>query len=228
MAKRIDAPGLDHADGLRYVGGNQRVLAVVLITLVMNLLYFPYMNLLSVFARDVLFQGPVGLGFLGAASGVGAFVGLFLINYLRKFVNEGWILTVGTFGMALCLLRFALSDTFTLSWAMLCLAGIGQACFGIMQSSIILLATSDEMRSRAMGTLVLAIGSDPVGKLQTGLLAELYGVQTTVALQSGLAALAIIAIAITLPELRRPIPERTESVPMATPPDARATAGADD
>jgi MFS family permease len=196
------------AQGLRYVGSSQPILAVILITLVMNLLYFPYMNLLSVFARDVLGQGPVGLGFLGAASGVGAFLGLFLINRVRQQVSGGWILTVGTFGMSVCLFAFALSSSYSFSWAMLLLAGIGQACFGIMQSSIILLAASDEMRSRAMGTLVLAIGSDPLGKLQTGFLAELYGVQITVALQSALAALAILAIAVTLPGLRTSVPER--------------------
>jgi MFS family permease len=192
------------AQGLRYVGSSQPILAVILITLVMNLLYFPYMNLLSVFARDVLGQGPVGLGFLGAASGVGAFMGLFIINRVRQQVSGGWILTVGTFGMSICLFAFALSGVYSFSWAMLLLAGVGQACFGIMQSSIILLAASDEMRSRAMGTLVLAIGSDPLGKLQTGLLAELYGVQLTVALQSALAALALLVIAVALPGLRNP------------------------
>jgi MFS family permease len=195
------------AEGLRYVGHNQAILGVILITLVMNLLYFPYMNMLPVFARDVLGQGPVGLGLLGAASGVGALLGLFIINRIRQQVSSGWILTVGTFAMSLCLLAFALSRVYSFSWAMLLFAGIGQACFGIMQSSIILLATSDEMRSRAMGTLVLAIGSDPLGKLQTGYLAELYGVQMTVALQAGLAALAILLIGVTLPGLRRPIAE---------------------
>jgi MFS family permease len=213
------------AEGLRYVGHNQAILGVILITLVMNLLYFPYMNLLSVFARDVLGQGPVGLGFLGAASGVGALLGLFIINRLRDEVSGGWILTVGTFGMSLCLLAFALSDLYAFSWAMLLFAGIGQACFGIMQSSIILLAASDEMRSRAMGTLVLAIGSDPLGKLQTGYLAELFGAQITVAAQAGAAALCILVIAVTLPGLRRPVAERlTESAQLTE----SAPAGADD
>jgi MFS family permease len=198
------------AEGLRYVGTSQPILGVVLITLVMNLLYFPYINLLPVFARDVLNQGPVGLGFLGAASGVGAFTGLFAINYLRHRVSNGWILTVGTFSMSVALLAFALSAYYPFSWVMLLLAGMGQACFGIMQSSIILLAASDEMRSRAMGTLVLAIGSDPLGKLQTGLLAESYGAPWTVALQSGVAALCILIIALTLPGLRRPVAERVE------------------
>lgn len=193
------------AEGLRYVSHHQAILGVILITMVMNLFYFPYMTMLSVFARDILHQGPVGLGFLGAASGVGAFCGLFLINHFRYRVSNGWIITVGTFSMALALMTFALSERYPLSWGMLMLAGIGQSCFGIMQSSIILLSASDEMRSRAMGTLVLAIGSDPLGKLQMGYLAEVWGASYAVAFQAGLAALCILIIGLTLPGLRKPL-----------------------
>src|SRR4051812_36701421 len=56
------------SQGLKYVGGNQAILGVMLVTVVLNLLMIPYMTLLPVFARDVLQQGPVGLGVLGAAS----------------------------------------------------------------------------------------------------------------------------------------------------------------
>ena len=38
-----------------------------------------------------------------------------------------------------------------------------------------------EMRSRVMGLLVLAIGSDPLGQLQIGALSERFGVQATLA-----------------------------------------------
>ena len=58
---------------------------------------------------------------------------------------------------------------------MLLFAGMGQACFGIMQTSIILLSASDDMRQRTMGLVVLAIGADPLGKLMTGALAQTFG-----------------------------------------------------
>jgi len=201
------------SEGLRYAGHSQPILGVLLITLVMNLLVFPYMNLLPVFARDVLGKGPVGLGLLGAGTGVGAFIGLFVISRLRDRVSNGWIFGLGTSGMCLALLAFALSTGYELSWMMLLLAGIGQACFGIMQSSIILLTASDEMRSRALGTLVLAIGADPLGKLQTGILAERFGAPPVVAAQAGLAALTIIALTLALPGLRRPVAAQRHAQP---------------
>jgi MFS family permease len=188
--------------GLRYVGANQVILGVILITLVINLLYFPYLTLLPVFARDVLKQGPMALGMLGASTGIGAFLGLLLINLLRRRVSNGVIFVVGTFLMVLFLLLFALSTNYAFSWSLLFLAGLGEACFVIMQSSLILLAASDEMRGRVLGLLMVAIGIDPVGKLLTGFLAEHLGAPLAIVLQSGVAAVAILVVAIGLPGLR--------------------------
>lgn len=187
---------------LRYVGSSQTLLGVILITVVLNLLMIPYMTLLPIFARDVLGQGPVGLGLLSTASGIGSFMGLFMTNYLRRYVSNGWILTGGTFGMSIALVIFSQSPVYGLSWAMLLLTGIGQACFGIMQSSIILLTASDEMRGQTMGVLVLAIGSDPFGKLMTGGMAENLGAPMAVGIQAAVAALCLAAIGVWLPGLR--------------------------
>lgn len=190
---------------LRYAGHHQAILGVLLVTVVMNIFVFPYMSLLSVFARDVLHQGPVGLGLLGTGSGLGAFAGLYIINHLRERISPGLIFAVGTCFMCLALFAFALSTRYPLSWSMLLLVGVGQACFGSMQSSIILLTASDEMRSRAMGALVLAISADPIGKLQTGYLAERWGAPATVATQACTAIFVIAAIVLLLPGLRTPV-----------------------
>jgi MFS family permease len=188
--------------GLRYVAANQVILGVILSTLVINLLYFPYLTLLPVFARDVLKQGPLALGMLGAATGIGAFLGLLLINLLRRRVSNGAIFAMGTLLMTLLLLLFAFSTNYALSWSLLFLTGLGEACFVIMQSSLILLATSDEMRGRVLGLLMVAIGTDPMGKLLIGSLAERLGAPATIAIQSGVAAVAILIIAVGLPGLR--------------------------
>lgn len=189
--------------GLSYVRHNQPILAVVLITVVMNLLIFPYMSLLPTFAADVLKSDAFGLGLLGTGTGAGAFLGLYIISRLRRLHSGGMIFAVGTVCQCAGLAIFAISTYYPLSWAMLFFAGMGQSCFALMQSSIVLLAASDEMRSRAMGSVVLAIGTDPLGKLQTGALAENYGAPTTLGLQATLAASLIVLITIALPGLRR-------------------------
>jgi MFS family permease len=191
-------------EGMRYIRSNQTLLAVVLITLIMNLWMFPYISLLPVFAREVLHKGPIELGFLSTATGLGSFLGLLILNFLRQRVNVGTLFVVGTGWMCVSLAAFALSHVYPLSWAMLLCAGMGMACFGTLQSTIALLSTSDEMRSRVMGILVLAIGGDPLGQLQIGTLAELFGVQATLAGQASAAALALVLIVMFLPGVLRP------------------------
>lgn len=190
-------------DSVLYVRQNQPILAVTLITMVMNMLAFPYMNFLPVFARDVLGQGPVGLGYLGASVGIGNVVGLFLVNWARRFTSAGWIFVAGTLLHCLALLSFTTSSLFAVSWALLLLVGIGHACFGIMQSSIVLLAAADERRGQAMGAIAVAIGAGPFGRLQTGVLADAFGAPLAVGAEVALAALLVSTVAATIPELRR-------------------------
>jgi MFS family permease len=198
--------------GLRYVRHNEVILAVLLITLIMNFWIFPYVTLLPIFARDILHQGPVGLGMLSTGTGIGAFLGLILINWVRRHYSNGWIFVVGSIWMCLTLIAFALSQNYQFSWLMLFLAGLGMSCFGTLQSAIILLTASDEMRSRVMGLLVLAIGSDPLGQLQIGFLSERFGVQATLAGEASAAAFTILLVAIFLPGLRRPVEEERVAV----------------
>lgn len=191
-------------EGMRYVRSNQTILAVVLITLIMNLWMFPYVSLLPVFARDVLHKGPIELGFLSTGTGLGSFLGLLALNFLRQRVNVGTLFVVGTGWMCVALAVFAISTSYPLSWAMLFCAGMGMSCFGTLQSTIVLLSTSDAMRSRVMGILVLAIGGDPLGQLQIGTFAELFGVQWTLAGQASAGVLAVVLIVLLLPGVLRP------------------------
>jgi MFS family permease len=189
---------------MRYVRSNPIILAVMLITLVMNFWIFPYVSLLPAFARDVLGQGPVELGLLSTATGIGSFLGLLMLQVVRRWVGVGMLFVIGTGWICLALVAFALSHVYSFSWVMLVCAGMGMSCFGTLQSSIILLSTSDEMRSRVMGILVLAIGGDPLGQLLIGALAERVGVQATLAGQATAAAVALALIVAWLPAVWRP------------------------
>ena len=190
-------------EGLRYCRRNQAILGDLLITVAMNFLAFPYMTLLPVFARDVLHRGPIGLGLLGAASGIGSFLGILVISQVRRLVSNGWIFGTGSLFMACCLVAFAASTSFYLSLCLLFMSGIGMACFSVMQSSIILVTASDDMRDRAMGAVAIAIGSGPPGRLQVGALAEAFGAPLAVMLTAAAAGLMVIAVTVGLPGFRR-------------------------
>ena len=175
----------------------------MLITVAMNNLVFPYMALLPVFARDILGQGPIGLGILGAGHGVGTLLGLFVVIRVRYSWKPTWIFAIGSFLQSMGLLAFAISSSFPLSVLLLCLSGIAQSSFGVMQSTIVLVSATDEMRARSMGTLNFAIGAGSLGRIQIGALASAFGAPWALGLTCGASALLILAITAALPSFRR-------------------------
>ena len=187
--------GSEVLDGINYVRGQKRILGVILITIIMNVWAFPFLNMLPVFARDVLALGPVGLGNLGAANGIGACLGLVVVNLARKYWSNELIFSCGSLLACIGLVCFASVNGYGLALFFLVIAGMGQAGFSIMQSGIILTESDDAMRSRAMGTVVLGIGTGPFGRLQSGAMAEWGGVALAIgamAAWGGLATLAVI------------------------------------
>ena len=185
-------------EGLAYVQRQRRILGVLLITVAMNVWAFPFLTLLPVFARDVLHQGPFGLGLLGSANGMGSCLGLVVIHLGRKVWSNEMLFTGGSILSCLGLVCFAASTSFYLSMVLLFIGGIGQAGFSIMQSGIILVEAIEEMRGRAMGTLVLAIGAGPFGRLQAGGMAQIWGAPLAVGTMAGLAGLATLAVGLLL------------------------------
>jgi len=188
----IRATWTEMRQGWIYIRESAPILGVFLITIFVNVWAFPYMNLLPVFARDIFGQGPEGMGWLGAANGVGAFIGLGVIHLGRRKLSNEWLFISGSLVSSIGVVFFALSGTYELSLLMLFCSGLGQAGFSIMQSSIILVESSDEMRSRAMSGLVVAIGVGPFGRLQSGAMAEVWGPRIAVGVMAVMAAVGTL------------------------------------
>ena len=188
----ISATWTEMRQGWFYIRESAPILGVFLITIFVNVWAFPYMNLLPVFARDIFGQGPEGMGWLGAANGVGAFIGLGVIHLGRRKLSNESLFISGSLISSIGVVFFALSGTYDLSLLMLFCSGLGQAGFGIMQSSIILVESSDEMRSRAMSGLVVAIGLGPFGRLQSGAMAEVWGPRIAVGVMAVMAAVGTL------------------------------------
>jgi len=182
--------------GWHFVRAHQRIWGVFLITICMNVWAFPYMNLLPVFARDILGLGPTGLGWLGASHGMGASLGLLLVNWGRRHFSNEWLFTFGSLFLCVGLIAFSASNSYKWSLILMFCSGIGQAGFSIMQSSIILVEAPDAMRGQAMGALVLAIGMGPFGRLQSGAMADLWGAPLAVSSMAACAGLATLAVAL--------------------------------
>jgi predicted MFS family arabinose efflux permease len=171
------------------------VRAVLIITVLMNVLFFPYQHMLPVFARDVLRVGPEWLGALVAADGLGALLGALAIASRRGFIPHGRL-----FATAVLVAPFLLLAFTGLRWRWACLAvlvliGAAESGFAAMQSTLVLLAAPADSRGRAMGILSACIGTQPAGTLWIGFLATGIGVPAAMALNGVVALVAMLPAA---------------------------------
>ncbi|HET6317499.1 MAG TPA: MFS transporter, partial [Chloroflexota bacterium] len=189
-------------DGLSRLARNQVIVGVLLISAFMNILVFPYQQLLPVFARDVLYVDAVGLGVLGAASGIGSLVGAMAIASAGRVPRSGLFFWVGSCLMSVAVAAFAMASSFPMAVALIALAGLGQSAFASLQSTLVLGSASDQLRGRAMGALTLAIGSAPLGTLEIGAVTILLGAPLAVALNASACGALVAATALRLPRFR--------------------------
>ncbi len=188
--------------GLAYARRNQAIMGVLVTTFVLNAFLFPYQQLLPVFADVVLHVDAVGLGLLGAADGIGSLVAALVIMSRGDVRRTGWFFISGAFGMSVFILLFSASQWYGVSLSLLILGGITHIGFTAMQSTIILSSSSEEMRGRSMGTLLLAIGSQPIGTLIMGGVAAAAGVAVAVGSGGLICVVSTAAIAALAPKLR--------------------------
>ena len=160
--------------------------------------------LLPVFARDILFVGPEGLGLMRAAPAVGAAAVALWLSFrpLQREVGVKMLWAVAAFG-ALTVV-FALSRSFALSLAILSMMGAVDMISVFIRSSLVQLFTPDDKRGRVSAISGLAISaSNELGEMQSGLAAGLLGAVGAVVF-GGMGAIVVTLVwAWYFPELRR-------------------------
>ena len=161
-------------EGIRYVARTPALMAMVLITVIMNLLLFPYMYMVPVVAKDVLEVGPDLMGLLHAMPGLGTLIGSVFIASLANVTHHGRLFIAGTLTPFAGLLLFSLSSTYVVSMGLMLMIGFGIAGFS-MQSLIAMLVARYDMRGKALGVVTLAIGVAPFGALIVGAVADQTG-----------------------------------------------------
>lgn len=190
-------------DGLLYVTRNRVVLGAISLDLFAVLLGGAT-ALLPVYARDVLFIGADGLGHLRAAPAIGALAVAGWIAVLPMRRNNGAWMFGGVALFACATIVFGLSRDYWLSMTALAALGAGDMLSVYVRTSLIQLATPDEMRGRvSSASSVFISASNELGEFRAGTMATLIGAVPSVVV-GGIAALGIAGLwAYVFPELRK-------------------------
>jgi MFS family permease len=200
------------ADGWRYVAGSAPIRTILIFLAVIGIVSAPYAVLTPMIAGQLLNGGAHTLGFLMAASGVGALVcavGLVLKNNVGGLARPMTI-AVAMFGAGcICL---GLSQWFWISMVLMAVTGYGLMNQIVATNTIVQTVVEDSKRGRVMSFYTIALlGSAPIGSLLSGSLAERIGVQATFVVSGIACALAALWFWRQLPEIRDAIrPRDTE------------------
>ena len=190
-------------EGLRFVFGHQVLLGALALDM-FAVLFGGAVSMLPAFIKEILHYGPEGLGILRAAPALGAVaVGLWLARHPINR-NAGRILLFAVAGFGLCIIGFGLSTHFWLSAALLLGSGLCDGVSVVLRSTILQLATPDEMRGRVSAINGIFIGSsNELGAFYAGSMARLLGLVPAVVF-GGFMTLGVVAATSRLaPRLRR-------------------------
>lgn len=170
--------------------------------------------LLPIYARDILFVGPMGLGLLQAALPMGAVACATYLAHRRPLQKAGrsMLWAVAAFGAGT--IAFGFSRSFWLSVSMLFLCGAVDNISVVVRHSLVQLLTPNEKRGRVSAVNNLFIStSNEFGEFESGVVAQLFGptLGNSIATGAVIAAvsggvgtiLVVIAVALVWPSIRR-------------------------
>ena len=190
-------------EGLQFVFTSKEVLGALSLDL-FAVLFGGAVAMIPVFAKDILKVGPVGFGWLNAASDMGSIFIIILITLfpMRKKQGKRLLFAVGGFGV--CIIVFALSKIFWLSFAVLLLSGIVDGISVIVRGTILQLKTPDNMRGRVMSVNSMFINSsNELGQFESGVAAKIMGVVPSVVFGGCMTLLVVMTTWIKAPSLRK-------------------------
>lgn len=190
-------------EGMRFVRSSRPVMATLVITLILNLFGFSFMSLIPVIAREELGLSPFPTGVLMSAEGCGALLGALVIAFFVESKRFHQIYFGGASLYICCVLFFAVSPYFTISFLLLFIGGFGLSGFAAMQSALIIANTPPERRNRVMGVLATCIGSGPFGILAVGMLADQLGAAMAVMVMSIIGVALMVGAVLMWPEMRK-------------------------
>ena len=191
------------AEGGRFVLGNRIMVGAMALDM-FSVLLGGVVAMLPAFLHEILHHGPEGLGILRAAPALGSVcVGLWLARRpLQR--HAGRVLLFAVAGFGLCVIGFGLSHSFWLSAVILLFYGAFDGVSVVIRSTILQLATPEEMRGRVSSINGIFISSsNELGAFYAGTMAKFLGLVPAVVL-GGFAVLSVAGItAWKNPTLRR-------------------------
>jgi MFS family permease len=190
-------------EGLSFVFNTKEVLGALSLDL-FAVLFGGAVAMVPVYARDILHVGPIGFGWLNAATDLGSIIMVIALTFFPLRTNQGKKLMFVVAGFGLCIIVFGISKIFWISFAALLVSGLLDAISVVVRGTIVQLKTPDEMRGRVMSVNSMFINSsNELGQFESGVMAKLMGVVPSVVFGGTMTLLVVIITWFKAPTLRK-------------------------
>lgn len=190
-------------DGLRFVFHQKALLGAISLDM-FAVLFGGATALLPAFAQDILHIGPQGLGWLVAATYIGNFIAIAWLTKHPLKKRQGKKLLYMVAGFGLCILVFAISKNFWLSFGALFMSGIFDGVSIIIRGTVVQLFVPDEMRGRVSAVNSMFVNSsNELGQFESGVAAAAMGTVPSVIFGGCMTLLVVFFTWFKAPGLRK-------------------------
>ena len=190
-------------EGLRFVFRTKEILGAFSLDM-FAVLFGGAVAMVPVYAKDILHIGPMGFGWLNAAIDIGAIFSVILLTIYPMKNAQGRKLLFAVAGFGCCIILFALSKWFFLSFLALLVAGMLDGISVVVRGTVMQLRTPDHMRGRVSSVGSMFINSsNELGQFESGVAARLMGVVPSVVFGGCMTLLVVVITWFKAPTLRK-------------------------
>ena len=190
-------------EGIRFVWNTKEVLSALSVDM-FAVLFGGATALLPVFATEILHIDATKTGMLKAAQGLGTVLILSAMTRFPLVKKQGSIMLQAVALFGICIIIFAVSKNFWLSFAALFFAGVFDGLSVVVRSTIIQLYVPDEMRGRVSSVNSMFINSsNELGQFESGLAVKLLTTVPSVIFGGCMTILVVTVAWIKAPRLRK-------------------------
>lgn len=174
------------ADGVRYVRGHDGLRLLVLTSLGIVILGFPYIAFLPTVADEIFDVGSSGYGLMSAVSAGGAVVTALVTARVSGVARQVRGLGRGALLFGAALVALAAAPSFAVALVALALAGAAGLWLQTSNQSLLLGIGEFEYHGRIQSLVMLGFSGFGIAALPLGFLADAIGLRTTFAAMGGI------------------------------------------
>ena len=170
-------------EGWDYVRGHSPIRTILILFSLISFMGYPYAVLMPVFATEILHGNASTLGWLMAATGVGALTSALSLAVRKSVVGLTRMIQIASGMLGVALISFGFSSMLWLSLVLMVFVGFGLMQCASASNTVIQSLVPEDKRARMMSYYTMAFfGAAPLGSLLAGFVAHLAGAPVTIML----------------------------------------------